>query len=72
MGAIVRIELGKEALEVVLDRVLRNVEIRCDDLVRAAVCDSTKNFELSRSNQLVSGVLGDDVGNFGGIRLRPL
>jgi len=66
MSAVVCIELGKNAFEVILDGVLRNVEIRCDDLVRAAVRNSAEGCDLSRSHQVVSGVLGDHVGNFAG------
>jgi len=52
MGAIVRIRFGKNASEVILNRVFRNVEIRRDDLV-TAVCHPTQDVELARRDRVV-------------------
>ncbi len=59
MGAIVRIKFAKNAFEVILNRVFRNVEIRRDDLVGTAVCHPMKDVELARRDRVVRRVLGD-------------
>jgi hypothetical protein len=58
-------------LQVVLDGVLRNVEIRCNDLIRAAICHSTEDFELSCRDQVIGSMFGHYLGNFVGNTFPP-
>jgi len=66
MSSIVCVQFGKDTLQVVLNGVLRDVEVGSDDLVRTPTCDSTEYVEFARSNRVVGSVLSDLLRDFRG------
>src|SRR5580700_9721445 len=50
----------------VLNGVLRDVEVGGDDLVRTPTCNSTEYVEFARGNRVVGGVLSDLLRDFWG------
>src|SRR5215813_13275142 len=61
--AIARVQLGENTLQMILDCVLRDVQIGSDDLVGITICHATKNIEFTSRDRIIRRVFGDLLGD---------
>src|SRR6266436_8569067 len=64
VGSVIHAKLGKDALDVALDRILRDRELIGDQLVRISRCNQGKNLNLSFTQRVISSMSGEFRGDF--------
>src|SRR6266436_6384141 len=62
VGSVIHAKLGKDALDVALNRILRDRELIGDQLVRVSRRNQGKNLNLSFTQRVISSMAGE----FGG------
>ena len=64
MSPVVRGELGENATHVILDRVFRNREARCGELIRVTTRNESQDLDLSRRQNGIANMLRDEQRDF--------
>jgi hypothetical protein len=55
MRAITRVKFGQNTFQMILDGVLRDVQVGRDDLVGITICHAPKYIEFTRRYRIISG-----------------
>src|SRR5215470_3504885 len=64
--AVARVQFGENTFQMILNGVLRDVQVGRDDLVGISICHAPKYIEFTRRNRIISCMLGDLLGDLRG------
>src|SRR5215471_1969688 len=64
--AIARVQFGENTFQVILDSVLRDVQIGSNNLVGITICHSSEHIEFTARNRIIPRMFGNLLGDLRG------